>query len=243
MIAPVGFMLADTYYSILDQCKPYSIKLNWRGEPLLHPLLSHMVKWAKYKGIHEVSINTNGQLLNKDTAQQLADVGLDWLIISVDGVYKDTYESIRKGGDFKRLVHNIVNTRMLYDELKHSPKIRIQICRQPRNEQEIEKWKEFFGQFADKLRIGKLFDPQGRRRLSIKQPFGCKQLWQRLTISWQGNILPCPSDYLEQCKLGNVSNTTIQEAWQSHRLNYYRKALSQYGRSALSLCSNCSSYC
>ena len=243
MTAPLGYIDMRMYCGIFREYTPYSIKLNWRGEPLLHKQLPYLIRIAKDRGVHEVSLNTNGQLLTKDIAQRLANAGLDWLIISVDGVYKDTYESIRIGGDFNLLIQNIINTRMLYDSIKDSPKIRLQICKQPCNENELDTWTNFFKKFADKLRIGNLFDPQGKRGLRVTQPKSCNQLWQRLTISWEGNILPCPSDYMEQYKLGNIKDTLIYDAWHSHQLNYYRNTLSMYGRQALGLCSKCSSYC
>ena len=42
-----------------------SIKFNWRGEPLLNPNLSKLIKFAKDKGILETIINTNATNLNE----------------------------------------------------------------------------------------------------------------------------------------------------------------------------------
>ena len=42
-----------------------SIKLNWRGEPLLHPKLCDFISYAKNKSIIDVSINTNATTLTK----------------------------------------------------------------------------------------------------------------------------------------------------------------------------------
>src|SRR3989304_2809368 len=47
----LGIMDWDVFTKILKQCqdKCSSIKLNWRGEPLIHPLLPEMVEAAKKK--------------------------------------------------------------------------------------------------------------------------------------------------------------------------------------------------
>ena len=48
-----------------------SIKLNWRGEPLLNPKMSKMISYAKEKGILEVMINTNAVSLNEKKAIEI----------------------------------------------------------------------------------------------------------------------------------------------------------------------------
>ena len=54
-------------YHILEAIggKVYSVKFNWRGEPLLYKNLPQLVAYAKFLGIPEVQINTNAILLDK----------------------------------------------------------------------------------------------------------------------------------------------------------------------------------
>lgn len=239
----VGYISWDTYRHIFNEYIPYSIKLNWRGEPLLHPELGKLILYAKNIGVHEVLLNTNGLLLTEELIWHLCYCGLDKLSISVDGATKSTYENIRIGGDFGKLVKNIMLVNSVFEQAGNRPELTLQICKQDLNKNEIGEWVKLFKPYADKLRIGRLFDPQGKYGLKIKQPRNCSQLWQRLTISWQGDILPCPSDYLGRFKLGNIRNTTIYDAWHSPKLNLSRFLLAKYGRNKTYLCSNCSSYC
>jgi radical SAM protein with 4Fe4S-binding SPASM domain len=239
----LGCIDFNTFTKIFDSGVPYAIKLNWRGEPLLHTHIVDLVAYAKQRGVMEVMLNTNGLLLTQELAEALANVGLDWLIISVDGATPQTYESIRTGGDFKKLFNNICSTRLLYLKLEKAPKIRIQICRQPINEHEIEAWKVIFTPFADELRVGNLFDPQGKRGYKIKQPNSCTSFWQRIVVDWKGNIYPCPSDYQGHWKLGNIEDTSIYNAWHCSRMNYFRHNLAKYGRQSVPACINCTSYC
>ncbi len=234
----IGRMDLDTYSKIFDNYTPTSIKLNWRGEPLLNKQLPLFVQFAKGRGVHEVSLNTNGLLITKDLIRHLSEAGLDWIIFSVDGATKETYEEIRQGGDFNKLLQNI---RLTYHYF--TGKVRIQICKQPANEYELLKWRAKFEPYADKLRIGKLHDPQGKHGYKIEIPKSCTSFWQRLAIGWNGDIYPCCSDYQGKWKLGNINNTTIYDAWHSNRMSYFRYQLSQHGRSAVPPCRNCSSYC
>ena len=58
----------NLYKKIIDEISIMevpSIKLNWRGEPLLHPNIFECIDYAKKKGILEVIINTNATSLTK----------------------------------------------------------------------------------------------------------------------------------------------------------------------------------
>jgi radical SAM protein with 4Fe4S-binding SPASM domain len=240
---PIGHMSYELYKRIFENGIPYAVKLNWRGEPLLHKQIVNMIRYAKKKGVLDVLMNSNGLLINKELIFDLAEAGLDWIIFSVDGATPETYNKIRQGGDFEKLVKNIILTQFVLMQVKNRPKIRIQICEQPINQHEIEEWRELFGGYADQLRIGKLFDPQGKAGYRIPQPISCNSPWQRLTIAWNGDIFCCPGDFLEKIKLGNIKDTSVREAWHSEQMNTLRKTLKRYGRKASELCRKCTSYC
>lgn len=235
----VGYIGFDTMRKIFEGMPiPYAVKLSWRGEPLLHPDILDLVGLIKRERVHEVMLNTNGILLNRELAWGLYLKRLDCLIISVDGGSKETYEKIRKGGDFDLLCQNIVDTYYAF----HG-KIRIQICEQPANKFELLRWRAKFGAYADSLRIGHLFDPQGKRGYKVTQPNSCTSLWQRIVVGWNGDIHPCPAAFTGEFKLGNIKDTTIQDAWHSDKMNEYRNLLSRHGRGNSPLCKNCTSYC
>ena len=121
----VGFMEMETYEAIFNQFTPMAIKLNWRGESLLHPNIIRMIKYAKLKGVLDVALNTNGLLLDKEMVKHLLQAGLDRLIISVDGATPNSYENIRQGGNFEKLIKNIIHMNLLYMDEPNKPKITI----------------------------------------------------------------------------------------------------------------------
>ena len=239
----VGFMTDKTFYKAFEGGVPYAVKLNWRGESLLHSRIAEYVAIAKRLGVIDVALNTNGILLTPDMAYRLAQAGLDRLIISVDGATKLTYETIREGADFAVLYKNIIGMNGVYADLDKRPQVTIQMCQQELNQHEVALWHHTFGIYADRLRIGKLFDPQGKYGYKKAIPRSCGQPWQRITVDWKGNIYPCPSDYLGKVYLGNVHDTTIKSAWHSERMNKIRKTLTKHGRKSHLLCENCSAYC
>jgi radical SAM protein with 4Fe4S-binding SPASM domain len=82
------------------------LQLQGLGEPMLHPQFFEMVSYATARGIR-VSTNTNLTLLTPDRARQCVDSGLHALHASIDGASAETYESIRLGASFKKVVRNL----------------------------------------------------------------------------------------------------------------------------------------
>jgi MoaA/NifB/PqqE/SkfB family radical SAM enzyme len=76
------------------------------GEPLLSPHLLDMVALAHARGIR-VGFNSNATLLTRRMADRLVAAGLDWLHVSLDGADAATYEAIRDGATFSRVVANL----------------------------------------------------------------------------------------------------------------------------------------
>jgi radical SAM protein with 4Fe4S-binding SPASM domain len=47
-------------------------------------------------------------------------------------------------------------------------------------------------------------------------------LFQRLTITWEGTIIPCVHDIYEWMPLGSIQTTTLEESWQNAKEREYR---------------------
>ena len=74
MEANKGEIDFDLFKKVIDEAAGNglkSIKLNWRGEPLIHPKVPEMVEYAKNKGVIEVMFNSNGILLTKELSRKL----------------------------------------------------------------------------------------------------------------------------------------------------------------------------
>lgn len=95
------------FKKIIDDI-PYLKKLSivGAGEPVMNPHLFDMVGYAKSKGI-SVGFATNGMLLTEEICKKIFSSRADWLNISLDSPRKETYEKIRKGADFDKVLENI----------------------------------------------------------------------------------------------------------------------------------------
>lgn len=173
---PDKVMGEDLYYSIIDQAAEMgvpSVKLNWRGEPLLQPKLPEFIDYAKRAGILESIINTNAVTLDERKAVALVESGLDLLIYSFDGGTKETYEKMRVGrfkeNSFDAVYQNILRFAEIRKELGSPfPRTKIQmiLTEDTRDEQEA-----FFGLFlecVDDVSV-KAYTERGGKMLDIDE--------------------------------------------------------------------------
>lgn len=96
------------------------------GENFLNKDLMQMYEYLKKKwpGIH-IELFDTFYFIDEDKAKKLLDLGLDTIFISIDGATKETYEKIRVGSDFDRVVANIRRFMELKKERKtYFPEVR-----------------------------------------------------------------------------------------------------------------------
>ena len=117
------FIGCQIFKKLADECGKFGalIRITGTGEPLLHPNLPELIKYAKGVGC-KVSMITNGSLLNGEVADFLLDCKIDGIEFSIDATSKEVYEKVRKGLDFDVLI-KILNT--LGQEEMHSKLKRI----------------------------------------------------------------------------------------------------------------------
>ncbi|MBN1550500.1 radical SAM protein [bacterium] len=77
------------------------------GEPLLYPELNRLLDSFNKKPIPYVKIITNGILLSEKIRQKLLNGHVTSLVFSIDGTDKETFETLRRGGNFNQLLSNI----------------------------------------------------------------------------------------------------------------------------------------
>lgn len=76
------------------------------GEAFMNPKFLEMLRLARARGVI-ISIATNGMLLNEEIIKDLIDLKVYIVNFSIDGVKKETFERIRVGSDFERVISNI----------------------------------------------------------------------------------------------------------------------------------------
>lgn len=64
------------------------------GEPLIHPDLFDMIRLSRERGL-SVTLDSNGHLLDGAVSKELVKLGVDSLVVSLDGIKPKTYAGVR----------------------------------------------------------------------------------------------------------------------------------------------------
>ncbi len=118
-----GHNVRDYYFptDLYEQLEPHfhaaqRVTLLGLGEPFMHKDFERMVRMAKAAGA-ECITTTNATMLNDRYRRMLVEIGLDYLGISVDSPDPATFELLRAGAKFERVMDTIRGLRDLKREL------------------------------------------------------------------------------------------------------------------------------
>jgi len=101
------------------------VDLTGVGESLMNRDFLRGVELLKSKGIY-ITLNDNFTLMTERTARKIIDLGLDQILLSLDGATKATYESIRVGANFEMVLANARGLTRIKRELgKRKPEFKI----------------------------------------------------------------------------------------------------------------------
>ena len=199
-----------------------------------------MIKYAKEKGIKEVSTLTHGGFLDIEKFEKLIDLGLDWLTISFDGI-GDTYNKIRYPLKFDDAVQKIKS----YNEIKKrrgvvKPVIKVQTI-WPAISKNPQEFYNIFNPITDQLASNPLIDYLQRDTdIVYEENFTCPQLWERFVIGADGNVMLCSNDEMESYKIANVRKESIYDIWHGKKLNQAREShIKHLGVKEISPCKYC----
>lgn len=253
-----GYMPADLYDKFLTEIegKGCAVKFVGQGEPTLHPEFINFIKKANDKGI-VCHLTTNGSMFDEVYMKRLIDSGLDSVKFSFQGVTAEGYYTLRRKNDFESLLQKI---EALYKMRGESPTPFITIGTSVTNEteEEISSFRKRCEEFCDKIEIGvttleyidlsQIVDEQTKASLllmkqnqsrNIKRYRCCHQVFDVITVHYNGNICACCADNDEEMLLGNLGSMTIAECWNSDKEQGYREILAQRQYEKLPLCKDC----
>lgn len=225
----------ETFKRIIDEGVPLglrSIALNWVNEPLIRDDLPAFVAYARRAGVLDTFIHSNGMLLDERMAAGLIDAGATRLMISLDAYSHETYDKIRIGGDLDRVRDNVFAfLRLRKEKGARLPLLSVNFVRMSINEHELEDFLAFWEPHVDFFAIQELINPfpdrDDKRYLERdgKEPraaFNCAQPFQRLTITYDGEVLPCCTSFAPKLSLGNIADGGLKELWDSPAMRALR---------------------
>jgi heme d1 biosynthesis radical SAM protein NirJ len=91
-----GELSTEEVFNVMDDLKAFKVPvlILSGGEPLLRPDIFEISKRSKEMGFY-TSLSTNGTLIGPENIQQIAEVGYDYVGISIDGM-RHTHDAFRR---------------------------------------------------------------------------------------------------------------------------------------------------
>jgi MoaA/NifB/PqqE/SkfB family radical SAM enzyme len=101
------------------------IDLTGIGESLMNRDFFTIVEFLKSRGMY-VTLNDNFTLMTERAAQRIIELGVDQMFLSLDGATQETYEQIRVGAKFDKVIANARRLLQMKRELgKKRPEVKI----------------------------------------------------------------------------------------------------------------------
>ena len=235
-----GFMSWELFQKIINELQTIEhsgldVFLHHFGEPLMDPLLSKRVSYAKAKLKKSiVTFSTNASLLTYQKSIELIKAGLDEVIFSLDAATKETYSQMRMC-NFDNVVKNVNDFFKAKKELNGKVLATCQLIECDKNKHEVKAFREMWtnkcGDNEPRIVIKPMhnFLTQGTsimtQKLSEKQLLPCLQPFTYLFIYWNGDVALCCWDADHYMKLGNVNDKPILELYNSDEYKRIRKAM------------------
>ncbi|MAH31311.1 MAG: heme d1 biosynthesis radical SAM protein NirJ, partial [Marinobacter sp.] len=103
-----GELTTQEVYKVMDDLKAFGVPvlILSGGEPLMRPDIFDISHRAKAMGFY-VGLSTNGTLITEDNISKIAEVGYDYVGISIDGLETTHDEFRQKKGAFKESMHAV----------------------------------------------------------------------------------------------------------------------------------------
>lgn len=261
---PTGKLDLNEHEQWLTQVRKSVFYINYyfQGEPFLHPQFLELIKSAKQHRIYTAT-STNAHFIDQQKAKAIVESGLDRLIISIDGLTQETYESYRVNGQLDKV---ITGSKHLVEAKKAAnsatPFLIFQFLVVKANEHQIEATQALADEIGiDEVRFksAQVYDYENGNELIpendaysryIKQKDGtyrikyiggnhCWRMWSSSVITFDGQLVPCCFDKDAQHTLGSLKDQSFVSIWKNESYSQFRKAVLT-DRNAIDICTNCS---
>ena len=237
LMRPQGCMGLDLLKKIVDECAANNcaVRLVRWGEPLVHPDFRQALRIVKDAGLL-CHINTNGYFLDYGLSCAIRQIELDSIKFSFQGTDEKGYKKFR-GPHWGEIITILKHFHALRGD-REKPFISVGTTITDENDERVEIFKDFVKPYCDKFTVGKTRNIVGRDGEKGCFP-ECPEVFDKMSIDWDGNVVACCSDYDRFMTIGDANKNTLTEIWNDGRLKWYREALVAGRHGELTLCSIC----
>lgn len=249
-----GAMNMHLFEKVIDDAADLGIELvnlQFYGEPFIDKQFFDRVKYAKEKNL-TIKFSTNASLLTQSRAKLLIKYGVDEINLALDGFTKETYEEIRAGLSFERVLSNITRLIELKKEMESDvPFLRLNYVNLSENQHEARVFYSYWKDRVDEVIVGYVRNWAGQKEVrgrdsphlgSLPEKNPCDSLWNEMVVLYDGRVALCCDDYDGKVIMGDLSKQTILEVWCGKQFRAYREAHLKDERQTMLLCAQCRKY-
>jgi len=227
MERPKGFMPWELFAKCIDEIadvrKDARVWMVFFGEPFVRrrykPTIFDMIRYAKDRGLTDVVLNSNANLLDEETARAVIDAGLDAIYIGIDAHSPETYGQVRVGGNYERTVANVERLLELKRELGVShPEVFVQFVEMDVNAHEKDAFVTFWQERGATVKIrpkvswaGKVDAPN--LVLGDDDRWPCYWAMQTMSVTDRGKVVTCAVDLDARFVAGDANEASLQSIW------------------------------
>lgn len=221
-----GLMDFDLYKKVIDEIggRVVALRLSLRGEPMLHPRFIDAIRYAKERGVNEVSTLTNGSKLTPEFFEETMEAGIDWITVSFDGLYEE-YEKNRYPQKFDVMYVRLRSIKKIKEKNgKVKPVIKIQSV-WPAIRDNPSEFYNMMSKVSDLVAFNPIIDfahSTPFEDIEFEEDFSCPQLYQRLVVGADGLVMMCSNDEESEHIIGDARSEKIHDIWHGEKLNEVR---------------------
>lgn len=242
-----GHMSFDTFKKAVDEfvalnpeyARTQDVWLHGFGESLVHPEFGRFMRYAIEQGIN-AGLSINPLMLTKKVASDLLDAAPGHLYVALDGHDDASFEKIRGVKNaYDKSKRRLL--KFLKEKARRGVKTRITLSMIdfPNNRHSIEEVESYWSaqegidHFVAKPFVswdGKAEDVNllvypDRKPEPIQKKVLCDFPWEKMTVSWDGDVVPCCFDYNKKYALGNINQQSLLDIWNGEKMHALRREM------------------
>lgn len=137
---PPSFLSVEAFERIADTVLPYAhtLTLALGSEPMTSPHFIPVLRAAACHHVPRTTFFTNATLMTDAVVDAILEAHVTELCVSIDGATRETYESIRRGASFDRVIANVRRLVAARDARGQTdPRVRFDVVMMQKNVHEL----------------------------------------------------------------------------------------------------------
>ncbi|MDQ7822805.1 MAG: radical SAM protein [Candidatus Eremiobacteraeota bacterium] len=248
-----GVMAWDLFTKLIDEIAledpTVRVWMVFFGEALIlrrrKPSIFDMLAYAKRKGLTDVVLNSNLNILEGDDPYRLIESGLDAIYVGIDAATAETYGKLRVGGDFNRAVRNVERLiEAKRERASEKPGVFVQFVEMDSNCHEKDDFISYWTARGAQVKIrpkvswGGLIEASNLV-MGPEERWPCYWAMRTMSVTDAGKVVTCAVDLDAAFIAGDVTLSSMKQIWNTTLKDLREKHEAGLFSELPGICRNC----